>query len=70
MGVARNDEYTTLAHLAEDKERLVSLLESMSADLLEGCLMQGSYGLCEVGEGEGFDAIDELDEFEFDLEFE
>ena len=70
VGVARNDEYATLALLAEDAERLVSLLESMGLDLLEGCLVQGAYGLCKVSGGEGFGAADELDEFEFDLEFE
>jgi len=60
VGVARNDEYTTLALLGEDEERLISLLESMGLDLLEGCLVQGAYGLCKVGEG--FGAADELDE--------
>lgn len=62
VGVARNDEYTTLALLGEDEERLISLLESMGFDLLEGCLVQGAYGLCKVGGGEGFGAADELDE--------
>ena len=70
VGVARDEGGTTLALLAEDTERLVSLLESMALDLLEGCLVQGTYGLCKVGEGEGFGATDDLDEFEFDLEFE
>ena len=69
-GVARDEGGTPLALLAEDAERLVSLLESMGLDLLEGCLVQGAYGLCKVGEGERFGAADELDEFEFDLEFE
>ncbi len=70
VGVARDEGGTTLALLAEDAEQLVSLLESMGLDLLEGCLVQGAYGLCKVGEGDGFGAADELDEFEFDLEFE
>ncbi|GMR10197.1 MAG: hypothetical protein BMS9Abin28_1018 [Anaerolineae bacterium] len=67
VGVVRDEGGTTLVLLAEDEERLVSLLESMSSDLLEGCLVQGAYGLCKVGEGEGFGAADEL---EFDLDFE
>jgi len=67
VGVTRNDEYTTLALLAEDEERLVTLLTGMSSDLLEGCLVQGAYALCKVGEGEGFG---ETDEFEFDPNFE
>lgn len=58
-GVVRDEGDTTLALLAEDAERLVSLLESMSLDLLEGCLVQGAYGLCKVGEGEGFGSTDE-----------
>lgn len=62
VGVARNDEYTTLALLGEDEERLASLLESMGLDLLEGCLVQGAYVPCKVGGGEGFGAADELDE--------
>ena len=62
VGVARNDEYTTLALLGEDEERLISLLESMGLDLLEGCLVQGACGVCKVGGGEGFGAADELDE--------
>ena len=66
VGVARIDEYTTLALLAEDEERLVSLLESMSSDLLEGCRVHGAYGLCKVGGGEGFGAADELDEVSSD----
>jgi hypothetical protein len=67
VGTAREEGFTTLALLAEDEERLVSLLESVSFDLLEGCLIQGAYGLCKVGEGEGFGTTDEL---EFDLDFE
>jgi hypothetical protein len=67
VGVVREEGLTTLALLAEDEERLVSLLESMSFDLLEGCLLNGAYGLCKVGEGEGFGSNDE---FEFDLDFE
>ena len=70
VGLSRGEEGTTLALLAEDEERLVSLLESISSDLLDGCLVQGAYALCMVGEGEGFGSTDELDEFEFDLDFE
>jgi hypothetical protein len=58
---------TTLALLAEDEEKLVSLLETMSLNSLDGCLLNGAYGLCKVGEGEGFGSNDE---FEFDLDFE
>jgi hypothetical protein len=67
VGVVREDGLTNLALLAEDEEKLISLLESMSFDLLEGCLLNGAYGLCKVGEGEGFGSTDE---FEFDLDFE
>ncbi|MFQ5943279.1 MAG: hypothetical protein ACE5JF_06980 [Anaerolineales bacterium] len=67
VGAAREDGQTTLALLSEDEERLVSLLETMSFDLLDGCLVQGTYAICKVGEGEGFSADDD---FEFDLEFE
>jgi hypothetical protein len=67
IGVVREEGLTTLALLAEDEEKLVSLLESMSFDLLDGCLLNGAYGLCKVGEGEGFGSNDE---FEFDLDFE
>ncbi len=79
VGVVRVEGLTTLVLLAEDEEKLVSLLETMSFDLLEGCLLNGAYGLCVVGEGEGFDSNDEFDdefddefedEFEFDLDFE
>jgi hypothetical protein len=67
VGVVREEGLTTLTLLAEDEEKLISLLESMSFDLLEGCLLNGAYGLCKVGEGEGFGSNDE---FEFDLDFE
>lgn len=67
VGVVRQDGTTTLALLAEDEEKLVSLLETMSLNSLDGCLLNGAYGLCKVGEGEGFGSIDE---FEFDLDFE
>jgi len=67
VGVVRLDGTTTLALLAEDEEMLVSLLETMSLNSLDGCLLNGAYGLCKVGEGEGFGSIDE---FEFDLDFE
>lgn len=67
VGLARDSNSTTLTLLAEDEERLLTLLESISFDLLEDCLVQGTYGLCKVGEGEGFAAADE---FEFDLDFE
>lgn len=67
IGVVREDGQTTLALLAEDEEMLISLLERMSLDLLEDCLLNGAYGLCNVGEGEGFGSNDE---FEFDLDFE
>jgi hypothetical protein len=67
VGVGREDGLTTLALLAEDEEKLVSLLDSMSFDLLEGCLLNGAYGLCKVGEGEG---LGSNEEFEFDLDFE
>lgn len=77
VGVVRVDGLTTLALLAEDEEKLVSLLEAMSLDLLDGCLLNGAYGLCKVGEGEGFGASEEFEseefeseEFEFDLDFE
>ena len=69
VGVVREDGKTTLALLAEDEEKLVSLLETMSLNLLDGCLLNGAYGLCKVGEGEGFGASD-VDEIEFDLDFE
>ena len=62
LGVARDEEGTTLALLAEGAERLASLLESMGLDLLEGCLVQGAYVPRKVGGGEGFGAADELDE--------
>lgn len=67
VGLGREEGLTTLALLAEDEEKLVSLLELMSFDLLEGCLLNGAYGLCMVGEGDGFGSNDE---FEFDLDFE
>ena len=67
VGVVREEGSTILVLLAEDEEKLVSLLESISFDLLEGCLLNGAYGLCMVGEGEGFGSNDE---FEFDLDFE
>ena len=77
VGVVRVDGLTTLALLAEDEEKLVSLLEAMSLDLLDGCLLNGAYGLCKVGEGEGFGASEEFEseefeseEFEIDLDFE
>jgi len=67
VAVSHEEGQTTLALLAEDEEKLVSLLERMSLDLVEDCLVQGAYGLCTVGDGEGFNSSDE---FEFDLEFE
>ncbi len=67
VGVVREEGLTTLVLLAEDQEKLVSLLETMSLNLLDGCLLNGAYGLCKVGEGEGFGSSDEL---EFDLDFE
>ena len=67
VGIVHDDTYTTLALLAEDEERLLTLLENIGFDPLEDCLVKGAYGLCKVGEGEGFDAADE---FEFDLDFE
>ena len=72
VGVVRVDDLTTLALLAEDEEKLVSLLETMSLNSLDGCLLNGAYGLCKVGEGEGFGASEESEseEFEFDLDFE
>ena len=67
VGIVRVDGTTTLALLAEDEEKLVSLLEAMSLNSLDGCLLNGAYGFCKVGEGEGFGSNDE---FEFDLDFE
>ena len=67
IGVVREEGLTTLGLFAEDEEKLVSLLESMSFDLLQGCLVKGAYGLCKVGEGDGFSSNDE---FEIDLDFE
>ena len=67
VGIVRVDGTTILALLAEDEEKLVSLLETMSLNSLDGCLLNGAYGFCKVGEGEGFGSNDE---FEFDLDFE
>ena len=66
VGIVRVDGTTTLALLAEDEEKLVSLLETMILNSLDGCLLNGAYGFCKVGEGEGFGSNDE---FEIDLDF-
>jgi hypothetical protein len=64
IGLQHDEGGATLLLLAEDHESVVALLETVGSGLLQDCLLQGSYGLCQVGEGDGFD---EASDFEFDL---
>jgi hypothetical protein len=61
IGLRSSETGTTLALLAEDPESLVSLLETVGGGLLQDCLLQGAYGLCQVGEGGGFNALDDFE---------
>lgn len=67
VGLVVGEDRTTMVLLAEDQASLVSLLETVGSGLLSDCLLSGTYALCQVGEGQGFNSLEPL---ELDLSFE
>ncbi len=67
VGLHKGESRNTLVVLAEDRESLSDLAESVGSGSLSGCVIQGSLALCTTGEGAGFESGES---FEFNFDFE
>ncbi len=71
IGLVREIDRTTLIVLAEDREKLSELADSVGSGSLSACVIQETLAVCRTGAGSGFESEFEEDEFfDFDLDFE